>query len=78
MLFTVLSFYWQPLVALFSMLREVESFWYRYSYAGSFVLVYLAAVFYLECDLKKIKIFIPPCIAVVYSLIVILMTDKNS
>lgn len=78
LLFTVLAFYWQPLVALFSMLREVESFWYRYSYAGSFVLVYLAAVFYLECDLKKIKIFIPPCIAVVYSLIVILMTDRNS
>lgn len=77
LLFTVLAFYWQPLVALFSMLREVESFWYRYSYVGSFALVYLAAVFYLECDLKKIKIFIPPCIAVVYSAIVFLMTDKN-
>ena len=78
LLFTVLAFYWQPLVAVFSMLREVEAFWYRYSYVGSFVLVYLAAVFYLECDLKKIKIFIPPCTAAVYSLIVFLMTDKNS
>ena len=78
LLFTVLAFYWQPLVAVFSMLREVESFWYRYSYVGSFALVYLAAVFFLECDLKKIRIFIPPCIAAVYALIVFLMTDKNS
>ena len=78
LLFTVLSFYWQPLVALFSMLREVEAFWYRYSYVGSFVLIYLAAVFYLECDLKKIRIYIPPCIAAVYVLTVILLADKNS
>ena len=78
LLTVVLSFYWQPLVALFSMLREVESLWYRYSYAGSFALIYLAAVFYLECGAEKTKIYIPPIIAVVYSVIVMVMTKPDS
>ena len=56
LLFVILAFYWQPLVALFSMLRTVDVFWYRYSYIGSFTLVYLAAVFYLESDTKKMKL----------------------
>lgn len=77
-LLVVMAFYWQPLVALFSMFRHVEDFWYRYSYAGSFALVYLAAVFYLECDAKKTKLYIPPCIAAAFGIIVFFTTDTAS
>lgn len=78
LLLIVLSFYFQPLVAIFSMLREVESLWYRYSYVGSFALIYLAAVFYLGSDRKKLKLWMPPCIAGVFSIIVFLMVRPGS
>lgn len=78
LLVIVLSFYFQPLVAIFSMLREVESLWYRYSYVGSFALIYLAAVFYLGSDRKKLKLWMPPCVAAVYSIIAFLMTKPDS
>ncbi len=75
LLIVILSFYFQPLVALFSMLREVEALWYRYSYVGSFALIYLAAVYFLGSDKKKMKLWIPLLIAGVFSIIVFLMTD---
>ena len=77
LLMVILSFYWQPLVALFSMLRNVEGFWYRYAYVGIFALVYLASVFYLETDTAKLKLFIPPCVAAVYCVIVLLLSDPQ-
>ena len=78
LIIVILMFYWQPLVALFSMLRNVDTFWYRYSYAGNFALIYLAAVFYLGSETKKIKLWIPPVTAVVFSVIVFFMTDPNT
>lgn len=74
LLFVVMSFYWQPLVALFSMLRTVEGFWYRYAYIGIFTLVYLAAVFYLESDTSKIKLYLPMCIAALFCVFVVLIS----
>lgn len=41
--FTVLSCFWQPLFVLFSLFQDSNSYWYRYGYLGSFVLLYLAA-----------------------------------
>lgn len=70
LLFTVLMFFWQPLVALFSMLRVVESFWYRYTYLGIFALILLASTFYLDKNQSKIKAWMPPVCAVVFSVIV--------
>ena len=77
LLVTVLSYYWQPLVYLFSMLRNVDSFWYRYSYTGIFAFVYLAAVFYLESEAVKTKLFIPPIVSAFYCVIVILTSDPK-
>lgn len=42
----LLCFYWQPLYALFSMFKSVDSYWYRYSYIGIFTLIFIAAYFY--------------------------------
>ena len=38
-----LSCYWKPLFYIFSLLMRNTSYWYRYGYLGSFVLLYLAA-----------------------------------
>ena len=43
LLFTVMSVFWQPLFVLFSLFQYSNSYWYRYGYLGSFVLLYLAA-----------------------------------
>ncbi|MCI5596624.1 MAG: YfhO family protein [Lachnospiraceae bacterium] len=47
MLFTVIAlFYWNPWYRVFSLLKEVSSYWYRYSYIGIVTIIFLAAVFY--------------------------------
>lgn len=46
-------FYYEPLVYIFSLFRLVESYWYRYSYIGNFVIIYFAACFFSEFDIKK-------------------------
>lgn len=46
---TILLFYWQPFIALFSLMKTVESYWYRYSYVGIIVILFIAAYFYAEC-----------------------------
>ncbi|MBR5181423.1 MAG: YfhO family protein [Clostridiales bacterium] len=78
LLTVILLFYWQPLVALFSMLRTVEGFWYRYAYVGIFAFVYLAAVFYLESDTSRLKVFIPLIVAAVYCVLVVLLSDPGT
>ena len=67
LLFSLLMFIWQPLVALFSMLRVVESFWYRYTYLGIFALIFLAASFYIAKDKGRIRSWMPPVTALVFS-----------
>jgi len=73
LLFTVMLFLWQPLVAIFSIFREVEAFWYRYSYLGCFVLVFLAASFYLGSSMKKLKSWMPFAVATCFSFVVFIL-----
>lgn len=42
----VLMFYWKPLVYAFSLFTPVYSYWYRYGYLGSFILVFIAAHYF--------------------------------
>lgn len=44
----LMLFYWRPFIHVFSLLRNVGSYWYRYSYVGVFFLIFLAAHFYLK------------------------------
>lgn len=74
LVFVVMMFYWQPLVAVFSILRKVEAFWYRYSYLGSFALVVLAAYFYLDSDKSRLKTWMPFAAAAGFSLVVFIIT----
>ncbi|MEE5988279.1 YfhO family protein [Ligilactobacillus equi] len=53
MLVTVLMYYYQPLYFLFSLFKSVESYFSRYGYLGTFVLVFVAATFLSDYDLKK-------------------------
>lgn len=56
LILTVLIFYWNPFVMLFSLLKNVDTYWYRYSFVGIFSLLFLAAQFYLrrvKVDWKK-------------------------
>ncbi len=45
---SLLIIYWQPFFALFSLLKNVKSYWYRYSYVSIFGLIYVAAFFYKD------------------------------
>ena len=46
-IFIWLMFYWRPLVFLFSLLKSPITYWYRYSFPAHFLLIYLAAIFFL-------------------------------
>ena len=41
-------FHWSPLVMVFSLLKHFDSYWYRYSYVGIALVVYLAAAFFAD------------------------------
>ncbi len=73
LLFTVMMFCWQPLVALFSMLRVVESYWYRYSYVGCFALIVLAAQFYLASERKQVKPVVPFVIGAIFAAVQVVL-----
>ena len=48
LLLVVAIFYWNPFVMLFSLLKNVDTYWYRYSFVGIFALLFIAAQFYLR------------------------------
>ena len=43
LLASLLIYYWQPLFFAFSLFKRVDSYYFRYGYLGSFVLLFLAA-----------------------------------
>lgn len=47
------SFYWKPLIILFSLLKTVESYWYRYSYVGIFMILFVASCFYMQLNFEN-------------------------
>lgn len=48
LLFTVLLLYWNPFYVVFSLFKDVGSYWYRYSYVCIFVIIFLAAQCFLR------------------------------
>lgn len=49
----LLMFYWRPLLALFSLLKSVGSYWYRYSYCGIAVLLFISAEYFSLKEFQK-------------------------
>lgn len=46
--FLLLMFYWQPLYTIFSLFKGVGSYWYRYSYLGEFIILFISSNYYLS------------------------------
>ncbi len=44
---SILLIYWFPFYTVFSLFKNVSSYWYRYSYINIFGILFVAAVFYL-------------------------------
>ncbi|MCD7751355.1 MAG: YfhO family protein [Lachnospiraceae bacterium] len=55
LLFALLIYYWQPLFIIFSLFKNAESFWYRYSYVTIFLVIFIAAAFYAALDSEAMK-----------------------
>ena len=69
---TLLLFYWNPLYRLFSLLKSATSYWYRFSYIGIIVLVFISADFFLYAKSKEISRNII-VVGIVYSLSLIFL-----
>ncbi len=50
---SVMIFYWQPLFALFSLLKSATSYWYRYSYLTIFLIIFIAADYFSTIELEQ-------------------------
>lgn len=50
---TVLMYYWYPLYLVFSLFKYVGSFWSRYGYIGSFLMIFVAGLFFSELGEEK-------------------------
>lgn len=55
LIFTFLFFSWKPFVTIFSIFKKVDSFWYRYSYVGIFLIAFLSACFFIVSERKTIS-----------------------
>lgn len=56
LLFTALLFYVAVFIFAFSLFKKAESYWYRYSYAGSFAVLCVAARFYEKIGNEPIRV----------------------
>ena len=74
---TILSFYWKPFFALFSLLKDATSYWYRYSYCGIMLLLFLAALFFLNTDWEK-ESYILIKLAISFSSILLILNYLNN
>ena len=72
LLFTAMSYVFQPLVTVFSIFRNVESYWYRYSYTGIFLLCFIAAFCFLKGN--GFKAYQPLVTGTVFAALSILFT----
>lgn len=51
LLFSILIFYWQPLEITYSLFKNANSYWFRYAYVTSFLMIFLAAGYF--CGWKE-------------------------
>lgn len=45
-IFIILLFHWQPIVFSFNLFKRVSSYHFRYAYIGSFILIFISALFF--------------------------------
>lgn len=52
---SVMCFYWKPLAVTFSLFKQVDSYWYRYSYVAIFLILFLAGCFFEKSENEEIE-----------------------
>lgn len=75
--FTVLIFYWKPLCFVFSLLKNVNSFWYRYSYLGIVVILFFAAYYYFSKE-KSNDYMLPLKTGGIFAVLILILDYVNS
>lgn len=56
--FSLLCYYYEPLYMVFSLFKVVSSYWYRFSYQSIFVMLFVAAYYFVTVD-RKLDYFLP-------------------
>jgi uncharacterized membrane protein YfhO len=72
----VLMFYWKPFVSIYSLLKDVGSYWYRYSYVGIFAMIFIAANYYLTED-REYGVLLEHCIYYIVFVIILNYLKPN-
>lgn len=69
----ILLLCWNPLYAMFSLFKSVYSFWCRYAYVVTVIILFLAAHFYLQCDSGKEGLIVLFC-GLVFSTVLLILS----
>lgn len=72
---SLLFCYWQPFLYVFSLLKTVYTYWYRFSYVVIFVPIFIAALYFSKLNIKNNKYYI--YISIVYAVIIGLLNYAN-
>ena len=75
---SLMLYFWQPLNALFSLLREVFSYWHRYAYVSIFVIIYICASFLENWDSKNNKGKIVLKSSLIYAVVFMILNYVNN
>ena len=82
LLISVLFYFWRPFFVLFSLLKDASSYYYRYSYITIFVIIFIAAYFYLmreycnQISYIKIGLIYSGLLLVLFYLIWVMVPEK--
>ena len=76
--FGILMFYWNPLYIIFSLFKDVNSYWYRYSYMGIFIIIFISGIFYFNISTEKKNLYmIPVKSACIFGMTLLLLDYLN-
>ena len=70
--FSLLCYYFVPLYMIFSLFKVVSSYWYRFSHQGIFVILFIAAQYFMNVDREK-EYFLPFKCGVGFGLLLLIL-----
>lgn len=76
-IFLLLMFYWNPLYTIFSLFKGVGSYWYRYSYLGIFIFLFISSKYYLNIS-NNINYKLPIYSSLIFSISLIVLNILNN
>ena len=75
LIFNLMCYYFVPLYMIFSLFKVVGSYWYRYSHLGIFIIIFIAAQYFIVAEKKDN--FLPFKSGLVFASLLLILDSVN-